>query len=165
LGSKWGFLGGLGVSSWEELLGSCCCVTRRASSHSFWRVMQDRTHNFGGFGNLGSFSNIPMCSFWCVLMLFYHINLLEHILLGLKLVLRIWDENVLKMNITWDFSKTCFSWIKWWEYGLISITMNLDWSCKVYVSLGLGLALKINLFWKMRKVRRTWGILKNKRNL
>lgn len=76
-----------------------------------------------------------------------------------KMILWIWNETSLKMVMNLGFSEPFFPQIKWWSYDLISVAMNLEWSYKVYVSLRLGLTLKMNCFWKW-----TCGFLGNNRN-
>jgi hypothetical protein len=50
-----------------------------------------------------------------------------------------------------EFSKTCFSQVKWWGYDLFSVTMGLEWLWKVYMSLNLILLWKWLSFWKRGK--------------
>jgi hypothetical protein len=116
-----------------------------------WRVAQDKIHDFKCPGKLGPFPDIPKCFIWCVWMLFSLKNLLEHQMDWIKMIVMNWKETKLKNVKNVEFSKTCFSQVKWWGYDLFSVTMSLEWLWKLYMSLNLVLLWKWLSFWKRGK--------------
>jgi len=88
LRSKLGFLGSFCVSSREgtHFWVPLCCAACWARCCVPWPDVLNSTCCYAHLGPFWLFPDIPECSFCGVLMLFWWIKLLEHLLLGFEIV-------------------------------------------------------------------------------